>query len=124
MNKYKRGDIILVNLDKSSKGSVQFGVRPCVIISNYITNSERSRILNVIPVSSKNKNIPVHIKIAPHDIKGYLSEESFCMIEQIRTIDKSQVLGKMGHIKDESGIMEKINKAMTMQFEMMTDTEE
>ena len=46
------------------------------------------------------------------------------MIEQIRTIDKSQVLGKMGHIKDESGIMEKINKAMTMQFEMMTDTEE
>lgn len=36
MNKYKRGDIILVNLDKSSRGSVQFGVRPCVIISNYI----------------------------------------------------------------------------------------
>lgn len=124
MKRYKRGDVVLVNLERRAKGSVQFGIRPCVIISNYITNSERSRILNVIPLSSKEKNIPVHVRIATDDINGFLSEDSYCMVEQIRTIDKCQVLGKMGHIKDESGVMKQINKAMITQFEMITNMEE
>ena len=56
----------------------------------------------------KNK-LPTHIEIGPEN--SQLKTESIVLTEQIRTIDKSRLKEKIGHIDDEN-VMNKINSAL------------
>jgi hypothetical protein len=63
-NNSQRGEIWYVNFG-CKKGSVQSGIRPCIIGSNPI-NNQYSTIRNVYPVSSKinkSKKVLVHVEI-------------------------------------------------------------
>lgn len=116
MKEYRRGDIVYAYFN--GKGSVQHGFRPCLIISNRQTNCSRSKILNVAPLTTKEKNIPVHVLIKPEDVSGYLEKTSYCMLEQTVPIDKQFVTEKMGHIKESSEVMDKVDLAIIKQFEI------
>lgn len=70
-----RGDIIYVNLGQKVNNSVQSGVRPCVVISNNVSNN-KSDILNIYPFTTKLKKNPVHEVIKPGDVKGYFQADS------------------------------------------------
>ena len=59
---------------------------------------------------------PVHVKVKPSDVQGYFLKVSDCLAEQIVTIDKKQVVSKVGHIPEDSEIMQKINRAVCMQL--------
>ena len=60
----------------------------------------------------KNK-LPTHIEIGPEN--SQLKTESIVLTEQIRTIDKSRLKEKIGHIDDEN-VMNKINNALGVSF--------
>ena len=60
----------------------------------------------------KNK-FPTPIEIGPEN--SQLKTESIVLTEQIRTIDKSRLKEKIGHIDDEN-VMNKINNALGVSF--------
>ena len=64
--------------------------------------------------SQLNKNkLPTHIEL---DSKEFgLKSDSVILAEQIRTIDKSRLKEKIGHIEDDR-IMGKINNALGISF--------
>lgn len=82
---FKRGDIILANLD--GIGSEQKGVRPVLIMQND-NHNETSNTLIVICLTSKEKRMDMkcHVK---------LFDGSIALCEQIRTIDKSRAIKRI-----------------------------
>ena len=115
MKDFKRGDIIYVDLGKHGNSSIQSGMRPCLVISNN-KNNRYSTNLCVCPFSGKLKDNPVHVKVKPSDVNGYFLKESDCLVEQIVTIDKKQVVSKVGNIPENSEVMQAINKAVCIQL--------
>lgn len=110
MNTYKRGDIWWVDLgldEKSISGHLQAGKRPCLIISND-KNNECSPTVNVIPLSSKIKPLPVHTTIYLHN------RLSSFLCEQIRTIPKSAVKEYYGYV--DSMVMGRVEKCLKLQL--------
>ena len=78
----KRGDIIMCDLGMHS-GSVQSGIRPCVVVSND-TGNKYSTIYTVVPLTTKLKHdLPTHVCLAPN---------SYALCEQCTTISEQQVL--------------------------------
>lgn len=88
-NKYKRGDVYYAELSPGI-GSEQSGMRPVVIIQNDIGNTN-SPTLIIAPVSSTIKAyMPTHV-----DIPEIKKRKSCCLLEQIRTIDKSRIRSRL-----------------------------
>ena len=108
---FKRGDVYLANLG-NTEGSIQGGTRPVVIIQNNMGN-RFSPTLIIAPVTSRmtKKNIPTHVKI-----KNKLAKESIVLLEQIRTINKSELKNYITTL-DENNIKD-INKAICVSLGM------
>ena len=115
MKDFKRGDIVYVDLGQHANSSVQSGMRPCIVVSNN-KNNLYSTNLCVCPFSGKIKENPVHVKVKPSDVRGCFRKISDCLAEQIVTIDKKQVISKVGHVPEDSPIMRAINRAMCLQL--------
>jgi len=94
----KRGEIWLVNLNPT-RGHEQSGIRPAVVISVDEFNSCAADLVVVIPITSKNKNIPLHVQIPP-DGSG-LDKLSFAKPEDIRSIAKERLIKQIGQIPKE-----------------------
>ena len=113
---YKRGQVLFADLGKRPPG-VEGGIRPCVVVSCNESNHSGAPQITVCPLSSKLKNIPVHVQITPEDVKGYsLKTVSDLLPEDIQTIPKSAVMGELGYIAAGSNVMGLINKALMMQL--------
>lgn len=95
MNKPLKGEVWLVRLDPT-EGREQAKTRPCVIISNNKFNRGFAELVIALPVTSKNKKIPLHIQILPSE--GSLNFESFIMPEQIRSVSTNRCIKKIGYI--------------------------
>ena len=109
----KRGDMFYADLSPVI-GSEQGGVRPVLIIQNDRGNKYSPTITSQ---TGKNK-LPTHIEI---DSKSYgLKADSVVLTEQIRTIDKSRLKEKIGHI-DDGKIIDKINNAIGVSFGLALD---
>ena len=90
------------------------GIRPVVIIQNDMGNKHSPTVIAAAITSQMGKNkLPTHIEIGPENSK--LKTESIVLTEQIRTIDKSRLKEKIGHIEDEQ-IINKINSALGVSF--------
>lgn len=95
-------------------GSEQGGIRPVLIIQNDTGNKYSPTVIAAAITSQINKNkLPTHIEI-PSEEYG-LKADSVILTEQIRTIDKSRLKEKIGHI-DDIKTMEKINSALGVSF--------
>ena len=112
---YLRGDLVLTDLGQHKGLSVQSGIRPCIVLSNNMSN-QHSTILNVFPLTTQIKDCPVHVIVGKTDVNGYLKECSCFLGEQPVTIGKSQVIRKVGHISENSETMRKITDAVMLQL--------
>lgn len=84
----KRGDIIYCDLGIRN-GSVQSGIRPCVVVSNNINNIY-SNVYIVVPLTSqRKKDLPTHVEIA---------DSSYALCEQVTTVSEQQILRKKNYI--------------------------
>ncbi len=95
-SKAQRGDIFLVDLDPGV-GSEQKGKRPVLILQNNIGNKYSPTII-IAPITSyiSKTNIPTHVKLK-ETVSG-LKKDSIVLLEQLRTIDKSRIISKIGSI--------------------------
>ena len=101
----KRGDMFYADLSPVI-GSEQGGIRPVLIIQNDMGNKYSPTVIAAAITSQINKNkLPTHIEIDSEEFG--LKSDSVVLTEQIRTIDKSRLKEKIGHIDDEK-IMDKI----------------
>ena len=109
----KRGDMFYADLSPVV-GSEQGGIRPVLIIQNDLGNKYSPTVIAAAITSQTNKTkLPTHIEIQG-DNKG-LKSNSVILTEQIRTIDKSRLKEKIGHIDDKL-VMNKINNALGVSF--------
>ena len=69
----------------------------------------------VAPMTSKDKpHMSTHIVVYPTRTTG-LTKTSMIMFEQIKTIDKSRILSKVGHLDAES-LINKIENSLHIAF--------
>ena len=109
----KRGDMFYADLSPVV-GSEQGGIRPVVIIQNDLGNKYSPTVIAAAITSQTVKNkLPTHIEIDSSTCG--LKSNSVVLAEQIRTIDKSRLKERIGHIDDEK-IIDKVNNALGVSF--------
>ena len=109
----QKGDIFYANLGETV-GSEPRGIRPVLVIQNNVGN-KYSPTLIITPLTSKAKKLaqPTHVIIG----KSFgLTEYSYALLEQIRTIDRSRLLEYVGHV-DES-VMVKVDDALRVSLNL------
>ena len=100
----QKGDIFYANLGETV-GSEQSGIRPVLVIQNNVGN-KYSPTLIITPQ-------PTHVIIG----KSFgLTEYSYALLEQIRTIDRARLLEYVGHV-DES-VMVKVDDALRVSLNL------
>ena len=109
----KRGDMFYADLSPVV-GSEQGGIRPVLIIQNDLGNKYSPTVIAAAITSQTNKTkLPTHIEIDSEQCG--LKNNSVVLAEQIRTIDKSRLKERIGHI-DNDEIIGKINNALGVSF--------
>ena len=91
-----RFDVYLINLDPTVGYEIQ-KTRPCLIISPDEMN-RHIRTIIVAPMTSAGKDYPTRVKCRFKKKKGQI------VLDQIRTIDKSRLIRKLGKIDSETQI--------------------
>jgi mRNA interferase MazF len=97
MQKPSRGDVWFVELDPT-RGREQAGRRPALIVSVNQFNYGPAELVVVIPITTRDKKIPFHVKINPPE--GGLREISFIKCEDIRSVSKERLIKFSGRISN------------------------
>jgi len=95
MTKASRGEIWLVNLDPT-QGREQAGTRPFLVISVDLFNHGAAELVVGIPITSKAKNIPLHVEINPPE--GGLSLTSYAKCEDVRSVSTARLKKRLGKV--------------------------
>ena len=109
----KRGDMFYADLSPVV-GSEQGGIRPVLVIQNDTGNKYSPTVIVSAITSQQNKNkLPTHIELDSEEFG--LKSDSVVLAEQIRTIDKTRLKERIGHIAD-NNIMDRVNNAIGISF--------
>jgi mRNA interferase MazF len=92
----KRGDVFFADLSPVV-GSEQGGVRPVLVIQNDIGNRfSPTVIVAAITAQIQKAKLPTHVEVSG-ETSGF-ERDSVILLEQIRTIDKQRLTGKITHL--------------------------
>lgn len=89
----QRGDVWLISLEPTIGSEIR-KTRPCVVISPNETN-RLLRTVIIAPLTSTIKNYPTRMII------NFQNKQGSVVLDQIRTVDKSRLLKKMGIVTTE-----------------------
>lgn len=92
MVKVNQFEVYLVSLDPT-QGSEINKTRPCLIISPNEINHHIKTVI-IAPMTTKSKDYPTRIGIL------FGGKEGHVVLDQIRTVDKTRLVKKLGKIKD------------------------
>ena len=111
----KRGEIYLANLDPVVGREIS-KTRPVVIVSND-KNNEFAGTVTILPITSKDLQ-----KIYPFELfllkgAGNLPKDSKVKTDQIRTLDKSRLVTRIGKL--EEGEVSQIERAIRIHLELL-----
>ncbi len=111
----RRGDLFWVDLNPT-KGSEQAGRRPVLVIQNDIANEAAPTVI-IAPLTTKSftKHYPFNVHV-PKGVAG-LNEHSTILLSQIRTIDKSRLDRKIGHLPP--AYLEQVNHAIKISLGLL-----
>lgn len=109
MTDIKRGQIYMADLSPVI-GSEQGGIRPVVVIQNDVGNRFSPTVIVAAITGRIKKSLPTHTVLKSTG----LLRNSICILEQIRTVDKSRLLDYVGEVsKDEmNAIVEALSKSL------------
>lgn len=104
----KRGYIFFADLSPVV-GSEQGGVRPVLVIQNDIGNRYSPTVIIAAITSQIDKaKLPTHVEINAAEYN--LDRDSVVLLEQIRTLDKQRLQGKITELDDR--IMSRVDEAL------------
>jgi mRNA interferase MazF len=90
-----RGDVWLADLDPSF-GHEQGGRRPVLILSIDPFNSGLSGLVMVAPITSRLRNLPLHVEVAPPE--GGLRSTSAILCDAARSVDRRRLIARWGAV--------------------------
>lgn len=110
----KRGDLVIVEFAPGF-GSVQGGKRPAIVLQNNTQNTYSPTTI-VAPITSvlKKTNLSSHIVLGR---RFGLMKESMVLMEQVRTVNQSDIIKVIGSVTDEQ-MMANINSSLLHTFGM------
>lgn len=91
-----RFDVYIVVLDPTAGSKIQ-KTRPCLIISPDEMNRHIATVI-VAPMTTKGRPYPTRVACTFQEKEGQV------VLDQIRTVDKSQLARKLGKISEETQI--------------------
>lgn len=91
-----RGDVVRVSLDPV-RGSEVGKTRPAVVLQNDLANRS-SPTITVAPVSASQMERIFPFQVFIPAGEGGLERDSKVLCEQIRTLSRSRVLERLGHL--------------------------
>lgn len=90
----KRFDVFLVSLDPTVGSKIQKS-RPCLIISPDEMN-RHIRTVIIAPMTTRGRRYPTRVACEFQGKQGQI------VLDQIRTVDKSRLLGRLGRIDSQT----------------------
>lgn len=93
-----RGEVWQVDL-RPVRGREQDGLRPAMVLSVNKFNHGPAELVIVLPITSRDKRIPTHVKIRKHE--SGLDQDSFIKCEDIRSISRERLVRYRGDVTDQ-----------------------
>ena len=90
-----KGNIVSVGLDPTT-GAGMKKTRPCVVVSPDEMNGVLKTVI-ILPITSTRKELPTRVLIRATPTSG-LVNDSYAVADQIKTIDKTRILSKIGQV--------------------------
>jgi mRNA interferase MazF len=90
-----RGEVWSVNLDPT-RGHEQSGTRPALVISVNEFNHGPAGLVVVLPITTREKGIPFHVRVEPPE--SGLKATSFIKCEDIRSVSKERLARPFGRV--------------------------
>jgi mRNA interferase MazF len=78
-------------------GHEQGGRRPALVVSTDLLHAIPSRLVIVVPISTRERRVRAHVPIQPPE--GGLSHPSFAMTEQLRTVSVDRLQRRLGRVE-------------------------
>lgn len=94
----KRFNLYIVNLDPTIGAEIK-KKRPCLIVSPDEINTYLQTVI-IVPLTSIQRNLPTRILIKATPQSG-LSNDSYAVLDQLKTVDKSRLSAPIGEISDD-----------------------
>src|SRR5205823_10567561 len=89
-----RGEIWNADLDPT-RGREQAGRRPVLVVSTDGFNAGPAELVVILPITSKAKGIPWHVRFPAGSDTG-LRTESYAMVEAIRCVSRERLSKRLG----------------------------
>lgn len=87
-------DVYLINLDPTVGGEIK-KTRPCVVVSPNEMNHAISAVI-IAPMTTKTRDYPTRVPIRFQGKSGWI------VLDQLRTVDKSRLVRRLGSIGKEA----------------------
>ena len=113
----KRGDVYFADLSPV-RGSEQGGQRPVLIVQNDIGNRYSPTVI-VAAITAKiaKAKLPTHVEVEASSVG--LLKDSVILLEQVRTIDKTRLIQKLGHLEDD--VMMRVDQALLISLGLVNE---
>jgi mRNA interferase MazF len=111
----KRGELYLVNFDPTIGSEIK-KTRPALIIQNDIGN-RHSPITIVAAVTSQFDGTLYPTEVLIRAPEGGLRQDSVVLLNQIRSIDKTRLMKRLGVLKPAT--LESVNRALQISLQLV-----
>jgi len=95
----KQYEVYLIDLDPTKGHEIQ-KTRPCLIISPNEMNKTIGTVI-IAPMTTKSHNYPTRVEL------NFQNKQGWIVLDQLRTVDKTRLIKKLGIIDDSSVIKTK-----------------
>jgi mRNA interferase MazF len=92
-------EVYLIDLDPTKGHEIQ-KTRPCLVISPNEMNKTIGTVI-VAPMTTKSHNYPTRVEL------NFQNKQGWIVLDQLRTVDKTRLIKKLGIIDDSSIIKTK-----------------
>ena len=106
----QRGDIFMANLDPTV-GVEQAGTRPVLVVQCDLAN-ERIPTVTVVPLTSNLRAARFLFTVTVTSAESGLGADSVILAFHVRTLDKSRLIRRMGHLQFET--MAEVDQALAL----------
>lgn len=104
----KRGEVVVVDFDPTIGAEIRKR-RPALVIQNDIDN-RHSPITIVAAMTTQIAGERYPTEVVLHPPEGGLTRPSAVLLNQIRSVDKKRVVGRLGRLKPET--MARVDRAL------------